>query len=64
MEIKYFKNKGGLMHIFPSLITELCKRPKVEEYSGDNWISPKTLIYPINMHGEGANSKIKKSKID
>lgn len=51
------------MLLFPSLITELCKRAKVKEYPRDNWISMKTPIYPLNMHSQGAPSKRKK-KID
>lgn len=58
-----YKNWGGPMLMFPSLITELWNRAKFEEYSGDNRISPKPPIYPLKMHGEGATSKSKKKNL-
>lgn len=63
-QLRHYKNQRGPMLIFQSLITKLCKRVEVEEYSRDNCISLKTLIYLLNMCGEGTTSKSKKKKID
>lgn len=36
MKIRHYKNKGGLMIIFPSLIMELCRKAGVDEYLEDS----------------------------
>lgn len=64
LDIKHFKIHGGTLLLFPSFITELCKRFKVEEYPRDTWVQPNTLIYPLKIWGEGLSSKSKKTKIN
>lgn len=51
------------MLMFPSMITEMCRRVKVEEYLGDNWISPNTPIYPLKIRGKVTLGKSKKRKV-
>lgn len=52
------------MLLFLFLIIEICKWVRVEEYTGDAQISPKTPIYLLKICGEGPTSKRKKRKID
>ncbi|KAF3623054.1 hypothetical protein FXO37_32057 [Capsicum annuum] len=61
--MRYFKNTGSLL-LFPSLITELCRRAGVEEYPHDTWVWSKTLIYSLKSRVEDAPGKTKKRKID
>ncbi|KAF3650944.1 hypothetical protein FXO37_18235 [Capsicum annuum] len=63
-EIWYFKNKGGPMLKFPSVITDLSKIFEVEECLGDTLISPKTPIYPLKIQKKSALGKTKKRKVD
>lgn len=51
------------MLMFLSLIAELCKQAKLEKYQRDNWIAPKTPIYPLKVCGKGEVAKPKKRKI-
>lgn len=63
-DLRAYKSHGGPILIFPFLITELYKWAGVEECLRETRISPKTSIYPLKMHSEGAPSKSKKSKIN
>lgn len=59
-----FKNQGGSLLLFSSLIIELRRRVGVEEYPRDTWIYPKKPIYPLKIWGEGTLGKTKKKNID
>lgn len=50
--------------LFPSLVTELCRRAGVVEYLDDTWVHSETLIYPFKIWGKGEPSKRKKINVD
>lgn len=64
LDMRHIKNRGGSPLLFSSLITELCKRDRIEDYSGDTWLHPKNTIYPLMICGEGALAMSKKRNID
>lgn len=49
--------------MFPSLITKLCRRKKVE-CPGDCWIQTEKPYHPLKVKGEGGALKSKKRKIE
>lgn len=59
-DIRNYKNRGGLMLMFLSCITELCKGVEVEKYPREKWVSLNTPIFPLKICGENALSKGKK----
>lgn len=63
-EWRHFKNQGGTLLVFPSLITELCKKAKVKEYGTDTWVHPGPYIFPLKIWGEGPLGQSNKRKID
>lgn len=63
-DIKFYKNHSGTHLLFPSLITELCRRARVMEYPNNAWVRHGTPIYPLKIHGEREPSKSKNKKID
>lgn len=63
-EIDYFKIHGGTNLFDPCLITELCKRQRLEEYASDTCVCPSAPIYPLRIWGEGTLQKSKKRNIN
>lgn len=63
-EWRHYKIQSGTLFPFPSLITELCKRVGVEEYSTYTWVKPIPHITLPKIMGEGAPEHNKKRKVD
>lgn len=53
-DIIFYKNHSGVHFLFPSLITEMCRRERVVEYPNDTLVHPGTPIYPTKIWGKGA----------
>ncbi|KAF3681585.1 hypothetical protein FXO38_01640 [Capsicum annuum] len=51
---RHFKNHRGTLLLFPFLITKLCKRANVEEYSIDTWVYPGPCIFLLKFQDEGS----------
>lgn len=61
---RHFKSQEDTSLFFPSLITQLCKREKVEEYVADTCVNPGPHIFPLQIQGEDAPCQSKNRKVD
>lgn len=61
-ELEYLHQDSPTL-MFPSLITKLCRREKVE-CPGDCWIQTEKPHHPLKVKGEGGALKSKKRKIE
>jgi len=63
-ELKEYVLQGGTLLIFPSLITELCRRAHVEKWNGDHLIPADKPLHPLRVTGAGSVLKSKKRKVE
>lgn len=63
LDWRYLKSKGGILLSFPSLITKLCRRVRVEKYLSNTWVKPNPRITPLKIYGEGEPGQRKMRKV-
>lgn len=48
-ELSHFRNHEGTLFLFPCLITNICKREEIKEYTIDTWVYPGPQIFPLKF---------------